>query len=126
MLILSDKVQAPMTFPLNFLDNSGKLSHLFSRMTQGLTETGKIPPHMHIGNITVILKPNIDSTLTSSYRSSSIINTDIKIINKGLSTKIEIVSPPIIHIDQTGVIKGSHAFNNEHYIIHQVTQNNEQ
>lgn len=82
---------------------------------------------MNTANITVILKQDKDPTLPSSYRPLSLINTDIKIINKALSARIETVTPSIIHTDQTGFIKGRHAYNNTRRlfnIIHQVTQNN--
>ncbi len=68
--------------------------------------------NMNTATISLLLKPNKDPKLPSSYRPISLINADIKIIAKVLSHRIEKVTPSIIHPDQTGFIKGRIACTN--------------
>ncbi len=67
---------------------------------------------MNTALITLLLKPDKDPTHLSSYRPLSLINTDIKIISKALTNRIEKVIPSIIHPDQTGFIKGRQSSHN--------------
>lgn len=43
---------------LSFLNIFGKPSHVFSRMTQELIETVKIPAYMNTANMKVLVKPD--------------------------------------------------------------------
>lgn len=81
-------------------------------MINELHTTNRIPPTMNTALITLLLKPHKDPTHLSSYRPLSLINTDIKIINKVLTNTIEKVIPSIIHPDQTGFIKGRQSSHN--------------
>lgn len=67
---------------------------------------------MNTATISALLKPNKDPISPSSYRPPSLINTDTKIISKALASRIEKVTPSIIHSDQTGFIKERHSSNN--------------
>lgn len=53
-----------------------------------------------------LLKPHPEPTQPSSYRPLSFINSDIKIIDKALTNRIENVISSIIHADQADFMKG--------------------
>lgn len=106
MLISSNKAPGQDGFPTESFRHFGQtISSLFYRITQELIEPGKIPLHMSTANITA----HKDSTFPSSYHLLSLINLDIKIISKALSSRHLTVTPSIIHIDQTGFINGRQA-----------------
>ncbi len=67
--------------------------------------------------MSLILKPNKDPTQPSSYRPISLINTDLKIITKALTTKTETAIPILIHSDQTSFIKNRHTSDNTHRLF---------
>lgn len=79
--------------------------------------TCMLPPTMNSANISLLLKPDKDPTLPSSYRPISLINADLKIICKTLARRLEKVTPGIIHSDQTGFIKGRHSTNNTRRLL---------
>lgn len=93
-------------FPAEFYKHFWQLlSPLYHKVVAEIHATSTIPPQMNTAVMTVILKPDKDPTLPSSYRPLSLINTDLKIITKALATRIETVTPALIHPDQTGFIK---------------------
>lgn len=67
---------------------------------------------MNSALISLLLKPNKDPTLCSSYCPLLLINTDIKMISKALSMRLEKAIHILIHPDQTGFIKNRHSSNN--------------
>lgn len=71
-----------------------------------------IPPHMNIALISVLLKPNKDPALTLSYRLISLINSNLKIISKAQTNRLESVISYLIQTDQIGFINGSHSSTN--------------
>lgn len=74
-------------------------------MIAEIQSNATIPYHMNTALISILLKPNKDSSLCTSYGPLSLINKDIKIISKALATHLETVISEIIHPDQTGFIK---------------------
>ena len=65
--------------------------------------------------ITLIPKPNKDTTLLDNLRPISLLNTDYKILTKVIAKTLEKVLPKVINPDQTEYIKigttGKRAFN---------------
>lgn len=88
-----------MDIPLKFL------SPLFVKMPDEIKNNQFIPYHVNTALIS-------DPIHCSSYRSISLINTDVTIISKALTTRTESVISSLIHPDQTGFIKGRHSLNN--------------
>lgn len=88
------------------------LSPIYLKCIQGIKQTGIIPCDLNTAAITVLLKPCRDPTVTCSYWSLSLMNTDMKIITKAVTIRIEKVISSIIHLDQTGFIKHRHSPNN--------------
>lgn len=96
----NNKAPGPDGFPAEFFKHFWlTISTLFIRMALEIKHNSKIPPHMNTALISVLLKPGKDPTLPSSYCPLSLINTNIKIISKALATRIETVTPNIIHHD---------------------------
>ena len=90
----NQKSPGPDGLPAEFYKHFWKtLSPLFYRVTTEIKTTSTIPTHMNTAIITLILKPNKDPTHPSSYRPLSLINTDLKIITKAITTRIETVTP---------------------------------
>ncbi len=112
-LMPNNKSPGPDGCPAEFYKHFWSiLSPLFIRMINESKQKSKLPDNMNTATISLLLKPNKDPTLPSSYRPISLINVDIKIIAKALAYRLEKVTPSIIHPDQTGFIKGRLASNN--------------
>ena len=56
--------------------------------------------------ITLIPKPNKETTLLENWRPISLLNTDYKIATKVIGNRVKQVLPSIINDSQTGFIKG--------------------
>ena len=112
-LMPNNKSPGPDGFPAEFYKHFWSiLTPLFQRVVTEITKTSRLPNHMNSAIISLLLKPNKDPTIPSSYRPISLINVDLKLITKTLSHRLEKVIPSIIHPDQTGFIKGRHSSNN--------------
>lgn len=68
-----------------------------------MKESRALPITMNSTNIILALK---DPTLPSSYHPIYLINAALKIICKTLARTFELVTPHIIHPDQTGFVEG--------------------
>uniref|UniRef100_A0A3Q2ZER1 Reverse transcriptase domain-containing protein n=1 Tax=Kryptolebias marmoratus TaxID=37003 RepID=A0A3Q2ZER1_KRYMA len=109
----NNKSPGPDGFPAEFYKEFWIiLEPVFYRMLCESKEKGRLPTHMNLANISLLLKPGKDPLLPSSYRPISLINVDVKIISKVLSKRLEKIIPLIIHPDQTGFIKGRHSTTN--------------
>ncbi len=109
----NNKAPGPDGFSAEFYKQFwSTFSPLFIRMLSESQQKLKLPANMNTATISLLIKPNKDPKLQSSYRPISLINADIKIISKVLSHRIEKVTPSIIHPDQTGFIKGKLASTN--------------
>ena len=79
------------------------------------------------GIITLIPKPNKDTTVLDNLRPKSLLNTDHKILTKVIAKRLEKVLPKIINPDQTGYIKNRYigenvSFNFRHHDVHRREQ----
>lgn len=109
----NNKAPGPEGFPAKFYKHFwSTLSPLLFRMLSESQQKLKLPISMNTATISLLLKPNKDPKLPSSYRPISLINADIKIITKALTSRFEKVISSIIHPDQTGFIKGRLASTN--------------
>ena len=68
-------------------------------------DSGKLSISQRRGIITLIPKPNKDTTVLDNLRPISLLNTDYKILTKVVAKRLEKVLPNIINPDQTGYIK---------------------
>ena len=97
------------------------LAPLFFRTVTEIKGNGHISAHMNTATIKLLLKPDKDPMLPSSYWPLSLINTDIKIISKALGSRLETIILSIIHNDQTGFIKGRHSTNNVRRLLNLIS-----
>lgn len=109
----NNKAPGPDGYPPEFYKHFWSLlSPLFFRTVIEIKNTSQIPPHMNTAAITLLLKPDKNPTQPTSYRPLSLLNTDLKIITKALASRLEKVTPLLIHLDQTGFIKNRNSSDN--------------
>ncbi|KAF7645264.1 hypothetical protein LDENG_00207280 [Lucifuga dentata] len=112
-LMQTGKTPGPDGFPVEFYKKfSSKIAPLILSMFEYSFKQSTLPQTLTEAIITVLLKPGKDPLDYNSYRPISLLNIDVKILSKVLTSRIDSIMPDLISADQTGFIKGRHSFTN--------------
>lgn len=80
------------------------LRNFMHKFFNSLGSNTTFPRDTLLAHIAVIPKEGKNPTACGNYRSISLLNTDLKIFTKLLSSRIQLYLPSLIHLDQVGFV----------------------
>ena len=86
---------------------------------------GKLSADQRRGIINLIPKPDKNPSILKNWRPISLLNTDYKILTKGIANRLRVVLPDIIDSDQTGFLPGRYIGENVRLALDMIDYKND-